>query len=90
MEIHYIGAKWCSTCKTIKPATEELAKRFSVALTCFDLDEDLDEKEKDMIRKIPTLRIFKNGINVEEFTINQIKSLEAYLQANVVLSTEDF
>jgi len=90
MEIQYIGAKWCSTCKTIKPATEALAKRFAISLRCFDLDEDLTEDEKDTIKKVPTLRIFKDGRQVEEYNTNQVKSLEAYLATNVILRTEDF
>jgi len=90
MEINYIGAKWCSTCKIIKPATEELAKRFSVPLLCFDFDEDLTDDEKDYIKKVPTIRILKNKVQVAEFNVNQVKSLETYLQANVTMTTDEF
>lgn len=88
--IEYIGAAWCSTCKVIKPKTEELAKIFSVPLNCRDYDKDLSEEEQSEVKKVPTLRIFKNNEKVAEFNIRQVELLEVWLQGNVPLITDDF
>ena len=88
--IEYIGAAWCSTCKVIKPKTEELAKKFTVPLNCRDYDKDLSEEEQAEIKKVPTLRIFKNGEKVAEYVIRQVELLEVWLQGNVPLTTDDF
>ena len=49
LKIHivYIGASWCTTCKTIGPATEALCAKFGVELKKLDYDRDLEEDEKD-------------------------------------------
>jgi thiol-disulfide isomerase/thioredoxin len=88
--IHYIGASWCSTCKVIRPSTEALAKKFSVPLVCYDVDDDLTEEEKDTITKVPTLRIFRHGEKVAEFNVKQVESLDTWLKANISLATDDF
>ena len=87
--IHYIGATWCSTCKTIKPATESLAKRFSVPLILKDLDEDLTDEEKDAITKVPTIRIFEENKQIVEWNMNQVQSLESWLQTHIKMSVDD-
>lgn len=88
--IEYIGAAWCFTCKVIKPKTEELAKKFNVPLNCRDYDKDLSEEEQSEIKKVPTLRIFKNREKVAEYSMRQVELLEVWLQGNVSLTTDDF
>jgi thiol-disulfide isomerase/thioredoxin len=91
IEIVYIGAAWCSTCKTIGPATEQLCKKFGVALRTLDYDRDLEEDEKDVVTKVPTLRAYVNGTRVAEWNQNQVLSLEVWLGRNVTMTaTEDF
>jgi thiol-disulfide isomerase/thioredoxin len=86
----YIGAKWCGTCKTIKPAVEQLTKLFGVGLKVLDYDVDFEEgDEKDAIRKVPTLRVQNNHVQIAEWNVNQVASLEAWLQANVAVATAD-
>lgn len=87
--IHYIGATWCSTCKTIKPKTEELAKRFSVSLLVKDLDADLADEEKETVTKVPTIRIFEGDRQIVELNTNQVASLESWLQGNVRMTVDD-
>jgi thiol-disulfide isomerase/thioredoxin len=87
--LRYIGATWCGTCKTIKPQAEELCKKFSVLWKEFDIDELADD-EKDTITKVPTLQIYKDGKEHVTWNVNQIKSLEAWLQQNITLTTTDF
>lgn len=92
--ITYIGATWCSTCKVIKPKTEELAKKFSVPLKILDLEDDLDEEDQALILKVPTLRIFKGEEMVAEYNVKQVDSLQTWLQQNVTLlaseASDDF
>lgn len=90
MEVIYIGASWCSTCRVIKPKTMELCAKFGVALKLLDYDEDLEEEEKANITKVPTLQIKKDGVLVETFNVNQVASLEAYFTKNITLTNDDF
>jgi thiol-disulfide isomerase/thioredoxin len=86
----YIGAKWCGTCKTIKPAVEQLTKLFGVGLKVLDYDTDFEEgEEKDAIRKVPTIRVQTGDIQVAEWNVGQVASLETWLQANVAVATAD-
>jgi thiol-disulfide isomerase/thioredoxin len=89
--IHYYGAKWCSPCKIVKPRVEELAKRFSVPLTVFDIDDMEEGEEKSKISKLPTIRVCKPGIVMVEFITRHVEQLEAWLKSNVRVNTdEDF
>jgi thioredoxin-like negative regulator of GroEL len=91
IQIVYIGASWCSTCKTIGPATETLCKKFGIDLKKLDYDTDLEGDEQDSIQKVPTLRAFVEGQQVAEWNQNQVASLEAWLSHNVsVTTTDDF
>ena len=89
IEIVYIGAAWCTTCKTIGPATEALCKKYGVELRKLDYDRDLEEDEKDAVTKVPTLRAWKGGAQVAEWNQNQVLSLEVWLGRNVPLATTD-
>lgn len=90
--ILYIGASWCKTCKEIKPATESLATQFNVPLTIKDYDDDLDDTEQSLIKKVPTLRILDTkGTCIAEWNMNQVASLREWLTSNIhVGSTDDF
>lgn len=89
IQIVYIGAAWCTTCKTIGPATEALCKKYGVELHKLDYDKDLEEDEKDVVTKVPTLRAFVGGAKVAEWNQNQVLSLEVWLGRNVSLATTD-
>jgi thiol-disulfide isomerase/thioredoxin len=89
--IVYIGATWCAVCRTIKPALVELCKKFSVELQLLDYDTDLDDEAQEEIKKVPTVRIFKDGRKLHEFNTAQVQSTEDWLSENVKLtSTDDF
>ena len=89
-EIVYIGAKWCATCKVIKPATLELGKTFGITVQVKDFDDDLTESEKEAITKVPTLRILHNNVQIQEWNVKQIDSLKTWLTENICLTSEDF
>lgn len=87
--IIYIGATWCVTCKTIKPALVEICKKYSVEMKALDYDNDLDSESQEMITKVPTIQIINDGAKVAEFNTSQVVSTEAWLSANVKLATTD-
>jgi thioredoxin-like negative regulator of GroEL len=89
--IVYIGATWCGVCRTVKPALVELCKRYSVELQLLDYDIDLEEEAQEEIKKVPTVRIFKDGRKLHEFNTAQVQSTEDWLSENVKLAvTDDF
>lgn len=87
--LEYVGATWCSTCKVIKPAAEELCRRYAIAIKEYDIDE-LTEEEQAAITKVPTLTIKQDGAPVILWNVNQVKSLTEWLQKNISLQTDDF
>ncbi len=89
MEIVYIGASWCSTCKVIKPKTLELGKLYGIPVRELDYDDDLTDEEKEHVTKVPTLRIVRDNNVKATWNVNQVAQLTAWLQMNVALKTAD-
>lgn len=58
-------AEWCGPCKSIAPILEEVSLEYSGRLKVVKLntDENPDVAVKYSVRSIPTLIIFKNGVN---------------------------
>lgn len=63
-------APWCGPCQTMGPIIDELAKdvegKFKVGK--LNVDEGPDTASKYGIMSIPTIKIFKGGEVVKEFT----------------------
>ena len=90
MELVYIGASWCSPCRTVKPLVTILAHKYSIDLTIKDYDE-MDETEKESVQKLPTIRILEDGKVVKEITTAHADMLEMWLRTHVrVNATDDF
>lgn len=89
--IVYIGAKWCVPCKVIKPAVQDLAKKFQVPMIVKDFDDDLTEEERETVAKLPTLRIYddKNAL-IKEFLEDKVKAITDWLQNTLLTTTDDF
>jgi thiol-disulfide isomerase/thioredoxin len=88
--LEYVGATWCATCKVIKPAAEQLCKKYSITFKAYDIDE-LKEEERETITKVPTLTIRDiEGKSVIIWNKDQIASLTLWLQHNINLETDDF
>ena len=87
--ILYIGATWCGPCKRIQPQIEELAKRYGVPVRLLDLDE-MEEKDKEMITKVPTIVTFVNEKQSARFETNHVASVTEWLSKHVSLTTSDF
>ena len=58
-------AEWCGPCKSIAPILDEIATEYAQRLKVVKLntDDSPDLAVKYGVRSIPTLMIFKNGIN---------------------------
>ena len=89
--IVYIGAKWCAPCKVIKPAVQDLAKKFQIPMTVKDYDDDLTDEERETVSKLPTLRIYdaKNSL-VVEFLDDKVNAITQWLQTKFLTTTDDF
>ncbi len=77
-------ATWCGPCKMISPHLEELAKEKSdVKFLKVDVDNHPDLKVSYQVKSIPTLVLFKDGIEVSRrvgFAMKQdiLKWISAY------------
>jgi thioredoxin 1 len=87
--ILYIGASWCGPCKRIQPQIEELAKRYGVPVRLLDLD-DMEEADREMISKVPTIVTFVNEKQSARFETNHVASVTDWLSKHVSLTTTDF
>lgn len=87
--ITYIGAKWCSTCKTIKPKLEEICKKFQIPIQIKDVDEDCTEQETAEIKKVPTVQIRTDAEIVQVYDVKQVESVEAWLKEHASLAEDN-
>ena len=60
-------AEWCGPCKMIGPALEEISDELGeqVSITKLNIDDDPDTPSKYSVRGIPTMVLFKNGVEVD-------------------------
>jgi thiol-disulfide isomerase/thioredoxin len=88
--VKYYGASWCSPCKQAKPEVQRLCKNFGVQLHEYNYD-DLEPAESEKITKLPTVQIWRDGIQIEEYITNQVSQLEEWLTLHVrVIPSDDF
>ena len=85
--IEYIGAKWCSPCRSTKPLVIEKANKYGILISMYDMDEDVDRFDTSSIKKLPTVRVKKNGTQVQEITTNHVAALEEFLSTHIQLAT---
>jgi len=70
------SATWCAPCKAQKPIIQELTRKYKEQASIIEMDID---KHKDlaklyMVQSIPTLIIFKNGLEIQRFVGLQSKA----------------
>jgi len=87
--ILYIGATWCRSCKVIQPQIEALAARYGVPVRVADLDS-LEDVDKEMISKVPTIVTFINEKQSERIEKNHVATVTDWLQRTVPLTSSDF
>jgi thioredoxin 1 len=77
-------ASWCAPCRMMAPVLNEVASELSDNLYVgkVDIEEHQSLAQKYMVRSIPTLILFKNGVEInrfvgvkaKDFLIQQIKN----------------
>ena len=55
---------WCMPCKMLKPIVENVASDLNIKLATVDIDENEELVKEFGIMSVPTLKIFKNGKEV--------------------------
>jgi thioredoxin 1 len=74
-------ATWCSPCKTMQPALEDLKKHFGEKLRVLKIDVDKNQQlaEQLKIRGVPTFILFKSGEKLWResgaYSLNQLISM---------------
>ncbi|MBD7911479.1 thioredoxin [Clostridium cibarium] len=60
-------ATWCAPCKMLSPILEELQTEMgeSVKIVKLDVDESGEIANKYQVQNIPTIKIFKDGAEVD-------------------------
>jgi len=65
-------APWCGPCRMIAPIIEQLAVKYQgndkVKIAKLDVDENQETAQNFQVMSIPSLKIFKKGEIVEEFS----------------------
>ncbi len=88
-ELEYIGATWCAPCKVVKPKVLEQAAKYAIPVKTYDIDEDVAKIDVDSVKKLPTLRVLKDGTVVAEFITRHNDQLEDFLSKTVKPATTD-
>ena len=59
-------ATWCGPCKILSPVIDELSGELeNVNFVKVDIDQSMDLAQKFKIVSVPTLKVFKNGEEVD-------------------------
>lgn len=68
-------APWCGPCQVLGPIVDELAKEFEGRVKIGKMSVEKNTKVPDElgIMSVPTIKIFKGGKEVQEFTQLQAK-----------------
>ena len=68
-------AAWCGPCQVIAPVLDELASSLEDDAKIFkvDVDESAELASKYGVMSIPAIKIFKEGVVVDELTGSQSK-----------------
>ena len=79
-------APWCMPCKIIAPAVEKLAEELKGKVKVFkaNVDESPEVATQLSVMNIPTLILFKEGVEVSRMIgVNSKESIEAKIQSFV-------
>jgi thioredoxin 1 len=79
-------AEWCGPCKQIAPILEDLAKEYDGKLVIgkLDVDKNTAVSAKFGIRGIPTLILFKNGVEIAKKVGGMPKAaIASFIDSNI-------
>jgi hypothetical protein len=87
IEVQIISAPWCKRCGTIKPDVARYCALNGAVLTVVDYEEELDEKEKEGIKSLPTIRMKR--MSEVAWSIYTADTIEAWKTDIVKLAPAD-
>ncbi|MGL5123471.1 MAG: thioredoxin [Fusobacteriaceae bacterium] len=58
-------AEWCGPCKMLGPILEELSQETDIKIYKVDVDSNPEITSNFKIRSIPTMIIFKDGVQID-------------------------
>lgn len=76
-------APWCGPCKMIAPILEQLNTKMGDSLTIAKLNVDENQRMAGQygVRSIPTLKVFKNGVDIGTYVgLRPLVELEAIVK----------
>ncbi|MBP3647614.1 MAG: thioredoxin-disulfide reductase [Clostridia bacterium] len=79
-------APWCTYCRRIGPAFDQIAEEYADRLTVVKVNMDDDEHlwETEQVELIPTLRLYRNGENLGSIVAPESKAvIETFINGNV-------
>ena len=79
-------AEWCGPCKQIAPILEDLAKEYDgkIVVGKVDVDKNTAVSAKFGIRGIPTLILFKNGVEIAKKVGGMPKAaIASFIESNI-------
>ncbi|MFK7696227.1 thioredoxin [Paenibacillus sp. HJGM_3] len=79
-------APWCGPCKMIAPILEELDGKLggSVTIAKVNVDENPETADQYDIMSIPTLKLFRDGVDVSTLIgVRPLSELEALVRDNL-------
>ena len=85
-------ADWCGPCRTLAPVLEKLADEFQGRFLVVKVDTDREQEVASQfgIRSLPTVKLFKDGVVVDEFMGVQPESrVRAMLERFVSRESDD-
>lgn len=71
-------APWCGPCRMVSPTIDKLAEKESNNIVKCNTDENIDLSIEFGIRSIPTIIIYKDGVEVDRMNVS---SQENYQEA---------
>jgi thioredoxin len=80
------NAPWCGPCRAQEPILQQLSTQFSSKVTIAEMNVDQNQSTaaKLGIQSIPTLMLFKNGLEVKRFVgLQANKTLAEAIQENL-------
>jgi len=88
IEVQIISAPWCKRCHVVKPEVARYCQLNGASLTVVDYEE-LEEKEKEVIKSLPTIRMKPLSSPSTDWSIYTADTLETWKTDIVKLAPAD-